>query len=127
MLMERNCPRFLCKAYSDRLICIGKINPDPDDPESCDYKIQIEYRLTPTVKIICPKIKPKAAIHMYDNGSLCLYYPEDFRWTDKVNLHETIIPWTAEWLVFYERYLFSGKWEGPEAPHMVAFGRKQNS
>ncbi len=54
---------------------------------------------------------------MYSNGSLCLYYPEDFEWSDEVNLHETIIPWTAEWIVLYEEFLETGLWAGPEAPH----------
>jgi hypothetical protein len=33
------------------------------------------------------------------------------------NLHQKIIPWIAEWLVYYELYLICGKWLGPEAPH----------
>jgi len=33
------------------------------------------------------------------------------------NIHEKIIPWIAEWLVFYELYRICGKWLGPEAPH----------
>jgi hypothetical protein len=32
-------------------------------------------------------------------------------------LHETIIPWTAEWLVSYELYLTTGKWLGSSAVH----------
>ena len=54
---------------------------------------------------------------MYRDGTLCLY---DFRvqpWSSWDNIHEKIIPWTAEWLVFYELYLMCGKWLGPEAPH----------
>ncbi len=54
---------------------------------------------------------------MYLNGSLCLFDPRVSPWKGSYNLHETIIPWTAEWLVFYELYKIHGKWLGPEAPH----------
>jgi len=117
--IERTYPCFSCKARTDRLECVGRINPDPDDDEGASYKIKIVYRRVPKVWVISPKIDYNADIHMYRDGSLCLYYPEDFRWSDKSNIHDTILPWTAEWLVFYERYLNSGNWEGPEAPHPV--------
>ena len=56
---------------------------------------------------------------MYANGTLCLYKPTDDPWKPSDNIHEKIIPWTAEWLVFYELYLMCGKWLGPEAPHVA--------
>lgn len=115
--VEQSYPCFSCKAYADRLECLGSIRPDPEDPEGMRYKVKIVYRQKPSVWIVSPKIEISRSIHMYRDGSLCLYYPVDFTWTDKENLHEKILPWTAEWLVFYERYLYSGKWEGREAPH----------
>jgi hypothetical protein len=118
--VEQAYPCFSCKAYPDRLECVGRINPDPEDEEGSNYKIKIVYRRIPKVWVISPKIESDRDIHMYRDESLCLYYPEDFRWRDKSNLHETILPWTAEWLVFYEKHLRSGTWEGPEAPHSVA-------
>lgn len=54
---------------------------------------------------------------MYEHGALCLYEPRETPWRSSDNLHEKIIPWTAEWLVFYELFLIYGKWLGPEAPH----------
>jgi hypothetical protein len=48
---------------------------------------------------------------------LCLFDPRERSWSNRDNLHETIIPWTAEWLVYYELFLISGVWHGPEAPH----------
>ncbi len=32
-------------------------------------------------------------------------------------IDDTIIPWTAEWLVFYELWKDTGTWQGAEAPH----------
>lgn len=54
---------------------------------------------------------------MYGDGRLCLYDYREQPWRDGDNIHEKIIPWTAEWLVFYELYLIRGKWLGPEAVH----------
>ena len=80
VLIERTYGQFSCKAYADRLICRGAIRPDPDSP---NYKIEIDYNRTPRVTILDPKIEPKTEIHMYRDGSLCLYYPKDFKWSDR--------------------------------------------
>lgn len=47
-------------------------------------------------------------------AQLCLYYPSsgEWKWWDWIG--ETIIPWTAEWLAFYEIWRITGTWEGPE-------------
>lgn len=118
--IEKAYPCFSCRVYSDRFECGGRINPDPEDENGTAYKIKILYRFTPKVWITSPNIEYDTKIHMYRDKSLCLYYPEDFNWTDRSNIHETIIPWTAEWLVYYEKYVMSGQWEGPQAPHSVA-------
>ena len=54
---------------------------------------------------------------MYGNGPLCLYDPRETPWQRMDNVHQKIIPWIAEWLVYYELYLIYGKWLGPEALH----------
>lgn len=74
-----------------------------------------------------PEIAPSASIHMYGDGTLCLYKPKDDPWKPSDNIHEKIIPWTAEWLVFYELYLMCGKWLGPEAEHGTAEKRPQRN
>lgn len=118
-LVEKHFPCFKCIFEQRQWQCTGTIVPS----EGCDaYRIRISYRLggVPKVRILDPSITPSAAIHMYSNGSLCLYYPEEDPWKISDNLHEKIIPWTAEWLVFYELYKICGKWLGPEAPHRTA-------
>jgi hypothetical protein len=62
-----------------------------------------------------PKLQNCHAIHMYSDGSLCLYDWREQSWQNKWHLHETIIPWTAEWLVFYELFLLTGVWHGKSA------------
>lgn len=32
-------------------------------------------------------------------------------------LAESVLPWTAEWLFYYEMWHVTGEWGGPEAPH----------
>jgi len=98
------------------LRCEGVIVPS----DGCDtYRIRILYPQfgVPTVRIREPEIAPSREIHMYRDGSLCLYKPAEQPWKITDLIHEKIIPWTAEWLVFYELYLLCGKWLGPEAEH----------
>jgi hypothetical protein len=115
-LVQHHFPCFECQLYRNRLTCKGAITPSP----GCDeyvVRIRYEYEKVPRVDIVQPTIKPSFKIHMYGCGALCLYDPRETPWQRGDNVHEKIIPWTAEWLVFYELYLIYGKWLGPEAPH----------
>ena len=117
-LVEKHFPLFKCSFNNRELTCIGKIKP----AEGCEtYTVQIRYRSggKPKVHVLNPSIDWNENIHMYHDGSLCLYYPPETPWKHTSNLHETIIPWTAEWLVFYELYLLTGVWEGESAPHPI--------
>jgi hypothetical protein len=99
MLIEKHFPCFKCRQSHRRLECEGCITPSED----CDtYRIAITYEQdrAPTVRIKYPQIKPSARIHMYNSGVLCLYFPPEDPWRPSDNIHEKIIPWTAEWLVF---------------------------
>jgi hypothetical protein len=116
-LVEKFFPCFRCR-YSKRLQleCIGEVTPAVHCPS---YKILVHYQYdgVPTVGITDPLITPLPEIHMYKDRSLCLYFPKDDQWKISDDLHKKIIPWVAEWLVFYELYLLTGKWLGPTAPH----------
>lgn len=115
-LIEKYFPCFKCRLSHRLLQCEGLITPS----DHCDtYRIKISYEQygIPKVQIKDPQIEPSARIHMYSTGNLCLYKPTDNPWTVDDNIHEKIIPWTAEWLVFYELFRICGKWLGPEASH----------
>ena len=115
-LIEKHFPCFRCRLTHRHLKCEGIITPS----ENCNsYRIIISYEQgrVPRVCIKEPEITPFPEIHMYGDGTLCLYKPTDDPWKRLDNIHEKIIPWTAEWLVFYELYLLCGKWLGPEAEH----------
>jgi hypothetical protein len=115
-LVEHHFPCFRCQLYRNRLTCKATICPSPD----CDrylIRIRYDYEKVPRVEIRQPKITPSSKIHMYGCGALCLYDPRETPWQRTDNVHEKIIPWIAEWLVYYELYQIYGKWLGPEAQH----------
>jgi hypothetical protein len=56
--------------------------------------------------------------HIYEHPgpvsgwSLCLYDTRTGQWEPNRPIAETIIPWAAEWLFFYEGWLIDGHWAG---------------
>ena len=48
---------------------------------------------------------------------LCLFHPASRDWTDDMLLADSIVPWAAEWLFYYEMWHVTGMWGGEEAPH----------
>lgn len=48
---------------------------------------------------------------------LCLYWPPGREFDASMYLAESILPWAAEWLMYYELWHVTGEWVGPEAPH----------
>lgn len=109
--------KFLtCRIQKKVLICIGFLKPN-----GCKnrYKVKIEYvaGCEPKTTILEPYIEPCKEIHMYQDHSLCLHYPPDLPWNEKILIHEYTIPWLIEWMVYYELYLINdNKWEGRESP-----------
>ncbi|MEI2695971.1 MAG: phospholipase D family protein [Saprospiraceae bacterium] len=103
-----------CRIENDTLICRGEFKPDANA-----YDVRIEFRAGcfPQVYVINPSIKPNANIHIYREGSLCLFYPGDLKWKDTTSIAEYTIPWIYEWILFYELYLLTGIWEGEYVPH----------
>ncbi len=117
LLIEKHFPVFTSNLKKGQLRCEGVLQP----ADGCaSYNVQIEHHKNgiPKVRVLSPFILPSTKIHMYEDGSLCLYYPPEDPWRRSDNIHEKIIPWIAEWLVYYELFLIHGKWLGPEAPHV---------
>lgn len=96
-------------------IWVGTLQPSVESPE---YVLRIIYTLNnpPFVEVLSPKIRDDAP-HRFADGSLCLYYPDDGSWHSQAFIARTIILWAASWLYFYENWLKTGEWLGPEAPH----------
>lgn len=85
---------------------------------SCQYETQISYRLGqwPKVRILNPPIRKRAdggaAPHRYADGTLCLFRPKYGEWSSGLAIADTIVPWTALWLYYYEVWLATGEWVG---------------
>lgn len=43
---------------------------------------------------------------------LCLLHPDKFEWSMVDWVQDTIIPWTIEWLFYYELWLCTREWYG---------------
>jgi hypothetical protein len=80
------------------------------------YRIVLRYTpdSSPTVQVISPQLALKAP-HRWNDGSLCLFYPKESPWHRDMLIAETILPWTALWLYYYELWLDTGKWLGPSS------------
>jgi hypothetical protein len=86
------------------------------------YKICINYenRYAPRVWIVEPDFSQERYLpHVYKkhNNMLCLYHPDNFRWTQDKDIKQTIIFWTLLWIEFYEVWQETGIWFAPEAEH----------
>lgn len=90
---------------------------------SREYRCRIElprarhnphpYVLSPDLQALADGRRPP---HIYDYNRgrtrLCLFMPGDGEWHAGLWLSETIVPWTVEWLRYYELWLVNGVWHG---------------
>lgn len=109
-------PFMHTRIIGDRVTCRGTMRTTDT---GADYRIEVVYKpwTTPKVHILDPAIQPERKLHFFDNGTLCLFDWREQPWQKHWNLADTIIPWTAEWLLYYELYLLTGKWLGRSALH----------
>jgi hypothetical protein len=94
-----------------RLVWTGELQPTP---LSRSYRVQIAYgpRGQPKVRVLeeLATYEGRSLPHVYSDGTLCLH--EWHEWTATMSIADTIVPWTAEWLVHYEIWLVTGEWYG---------------
>jgi hypothetical protein len=90
----------------------GTLQPRESSPV---YHVVIRHSVDgiPKVHVTSPKLRPNP--HLYSDGSLCLYWPKEWSWRKDQLLAQTIIPWAALWLYFYELWLDTGEWLGPSS------------
>ena len=122
--MRQDFPDLTFKRRGNRPSWRGTLRPSEASPEytvKIVYPFANRYSRCPKVSIVFPGVHPKAP-HRYCDDSLCLFYPPERNWAPNKYISETIVPWAALWLAFYEIWLDTDHWYGPEAPHK---GRKR--
>lgn len=115
---QYDCFKCSIKAHGQSMVCKGCLQPvDYVEP----YQIVITQLpgKAPEVFIKSPKIEINSKIHIYKKGNLCLFYPPDLNWKANTSVSDYIIPWVNEWIIYYELYKISGKWEGPAVDHQL--------
>lgn len=92
-------------------------------PQFTSYRIEVQYEVgcRPEVRVLSPKLEripgnPEGSLpHVYgpsEDPTLCLYDPKTDEWNSTMLIAEKIIPWTIDWLTFYEFWLMIGTWSG---------------
>ena len=95
------------------LTVVSDIQPTP---VSRRYTIRIRYRDgdVPKVHVLSPELRlhpgANALPHIFPGDSLCLHLPG--QWRPTMFIAHTTIPWTSEWLLYYEIWLVTGNWTG---------------
>jgi hypothetical protein len=83
-----------------------------------------EHTDRPYVVLLDPPLRPREGgkfeeiPHLMFNSKdpelsgLCLFDPEGREWSNKLLIADTTMRWVAEWLMYYELWLFDGIWRG---------------
>lgn len=113
--MRAAWPSFACVWKKGIATWTGKLQPQEWGHE---YVVKIRFGRSgrPVVHVLDLDLVPRPP-HIFPDGSLCLFKSSESRWSRRLAVADTIVPWTAEWLLFYELWRDTGKWWGPEAPH----------
>lgn len=95
-----------------RLRWEGKLQPTA---RSETYTVRIEYasQSHPEVTIIAPRLEVPNGVflpHTFTGNRLCLYWRR--QWDASMSIAKTIVPWTSEWLLYYELWQVTGNWLG---------------
>ena len=108
-------PRFERSWRRGSVRWIGPIQPTDT---SNRYKVAISYTLglRPIVRVLSPHLEDRSSEepvpHCFRDDSLCLYLTNSGEWTPGDYVAETTVPWTSEWLYFYEVWRATGEWLG---------------
>lgn len=99
------------------LVWTGELRPTMLSPT---YRVRITYsgRSAPAVRVLSPPLerdKQGHLPHVYQNGTLCLHLEKEWSQTD--SLVNSVLPWTSEWLFFYEIWKATGQWTGSGGDH----------
>jgi hypothetical protein len=108
-------PEFHSQISNRKLICRGQLRPTPVNGS---YRVRIEYGRhgSPTAFVEAPQLRPRSPDgripHVYPGPRPCLYLPGSGEWTPNKRIADTVVPWLALWLFYYELWHATGEWLG---------------
>ncbi len=114
-VMRVRCPGFQCALERSCVTWTGYVQPTE---MSSKYLIRIWYALgrRPRVSVLNPQLRRRSLDekipHLFPGNYLCLYHPRYGEWLATMFIAETIIPWAALWLYYYEVWHATGTWYG---------------
>ena len=95
------CPSTTSRVYE----CLIKVWPGKKSPEA--------FVVFPDLSMLAAKrLIPHVYPHKGAATKLCLWCPKLCDWNPELKLTETYIPWIAEWLWYFEDWLYTGEWAG---------------
>lgn len=85
--------------------CLLRMRPDSHAPEM--------FVVAPDLRSLAGD-EPIPHIYRHDGPEvlLCLWWPKRREWVPQLKLTETFIPWTEEWLWYFEDWLMTREWSG---------------
>jgi hypothetical protein len=111
--LNRSYPGAESQLLKGGLRWIGTIQP-AEVSESYRVMITWDGRASrPTVRVLQPKVRDlpdKKVPHVFSDMSLCLHLHDE--WHPDTLISASVIPWTSEWLLYYELWLLTGEWFG---------------
>lgn len=113
----RRCyPTFRVQVRRSELVATGDLTPTP---QSRTYRVKLFFApwCYPKVYVLRPNLALLVGgahlPHVYrTDNELCLFLPGNGEWDHGMFLADTIIPWSAEWLLWYELWQATGEWYG---------------
>ena len=113
--MRSKFPNFSYKKKDGEVIFTGDLVIMPELPV---YNVSVHYSFnaSPKVFVNSPQLYDKCP-HRYSDDSLCLYHRDNFKWNADKLVATMIMQWTIAWIYFYEAWLQTGEWYGPEVLH----------
>ncbi len=102
------------------------------------YMLELSYTRNspPDVRVLEPNLvelsgdqgRPPHLYSFQHPVQLCLYLPRSGDWARDQPLSVTVVPWSIEWLFYYEMWQATGEWHGGGAhPVAVARSKKRKS
>jgi hypothetical protein len=106
-------PEFAATRHGNQATWEGRFKPLPTCATYLLRIVALSGR-RPWVEVLEPKLRippgQRLETHCFSGGDLCLHLHSE--WTPDLYIADTIVPWAAFWLSFYEYWLATGEWHG---------------